>query len=46
MRDRDLIYYAPAGSNKVMKFMSLVNTFLAPALSGASAVSSAKILSE
>jgi polysaccharide export outer membrane protein len=46
VRDRDLIYYAPAGSNKVMKFMSLVNTFLAPAISGASAVSSAKILSE
>ena len=46
VRDRDLIYYAPASSNKIMKFMSLVNTFLAPAISGASAVSSAKILSE
>ncbi len=46
VRDRDLIYYAPAGSNKVMKFMGLVNTFLAPAISGASAVSSVKILSE
>lgn len=46
VRDRDLIYYAPARSSKVVKFMSLVNTLISPAITGASAVSSAKILSE
>jgi polysaccharide export outer membrane protein len=34
VRDRDVIYYAPAGSAGVMKFMSLINTFIAPAVSG------------
>lgn len=44
VRDRDLIYYAPAGSAGVLKFMGLVNTFIAPAVSGAGIASSASIL--
>ncbi len=45
VRDRDIIYYAPAGSTGVRKFMGLINTFLAPAIGGAGAASSATILS-
>lgn len=44
VRDRDLIYYAPAGSAGVLKFMGLVNTFIAPAVSGVGVASSASIL--
>jgi polysaccharide export outer membrane protein len=44
VRDRDLVYYAPAGSAGVVKFMRLVNTLLAPAIGGAGAASSATIL--
>ena len=46
VRDRDLIYYAPARSSKVVKFMGLVNTLISPAITGASAASAAKTLSE
>lgn len=45
VRDRDLIYYAPAGSTGVLKFMRLVNTFLAPAMSGVGVAGAAKVLS-
>jgi polysaccharide export outer membrane protein len=45
VRDRDAIYYAPSGSSGVMKFMSLINTFLSPANGGAGAASSVRILS-
>ena len=45
VRDRDAIYYAPSGSAGVMKFMSLINTFLSPAIGGAGAASSVTILS-
>ena len=34
IRDHDVIYYAPAGSGGVYKFMRLINTFIAPAMSG------------
>ncbi len=34
VRDHDVIYYAPAGSGGVYKFMRLINTFIAPAMSG------------
>jgi polysaccharide export outer membrane protein len=44
VRDRDAIYYAPSGSAGVMKFMSLINTFLSPAIGGAGAASSVTIL--
>ena len=44
VRDRDAIYYAPSGSAGVMKFMSLINTFLSPAIGGAGAASSVRIL--
>ncbi len=44
VRDRDLIYYAPAGSAGVLKFMGLVNTFIAPAVSGVGVAGSASIL--
>jgi hypothetical protein len=44
VRDSDLIYYAPAGSAGVLKFMGLVNTFIAPAVSGVGVASSASIL--
>jgi polysaccharide export outer membrane protein len=44
VRDRDLIYYAAAGSAGVLKFMGLVNTFIAPAVSGAGVAASASIL--
>jgi polysaccharide export outer membrane protein len=46
VRDRDLLYYAPARSSKVVKFMGLVNTLISPAITGASAASAAKTLSE
>lgn len=45
VRDRDLIYYAAAGSTGVLKFMGLINTFLAPAVGGAGAAASVSILS-
>jgi len=44
VRDRDLIYYAPAGSAGLLKFMRLVNTLLAPAMSGVGVAGSAKVL--
>lgn len=44
VRDRDLIYYASAGSSGVLKFMRLVNTFMAPAMSGVGLAGSAKVL--
>ena len=44
IRDRDLIYYAAAGSAGVLKFMRLVNTFMAPAMSGVGLAGSAKVL--
>jgi polysaccharide export outer membrane protein len=44
IRDRDVIYYAAAGSAGVQKFMGLINTFLAPAIGGAGAASSVSIL--
>lgn len=46
VRDRDLVYYAPAGSVGVRKFMSIINTLLAPAIGGAGAASSAQILAQ
>ena len=45
VRDRDLIYYAPAGSSSVQKFMSLTNTFLAPAISAVGTAASVNTLS-
>ena len=45
VRDRDAIYYVASGSAGVMKFMSLINTFLSPAIGGAGAASSVRILS-
>jgi len=44
VRDRDIIYYAPAGSAGVVKFMRVVNTLLAPAMSGVGVAGSAKVL--
>lgn len=44
VRDRDVIYYAPAGSTGVRKFMGLINTLLAPAIGGTGAAASASIL--
>jgi polysaccharide export outer membrane protein len=44
VRDRDVIFYGAAGSAGVQKFMSLINTFLAPALGGAGAAASVSIL--
>ena len=44
VRDRDVIYYAPAGSAGVIKFMRVVNTLLAPAMSGVGVAGSAKVL--
>jgi polysaccharide export outer membrane protein len=44
MRDRDVIYYAPAGSTGLMKFMGLINTFIAPAVSGLGVAGSAATL--
>ena len=44
VRDRDIIYYAPAGSAGVIKFMRVVNTLLAPAMSGVGVAGSAKVL--
>ena len=44
VRDQDVIYFAPAGSAGVLKFMSLVNTFIAPAVSGVGVAGSASIL--
>ena len=44
VRDRDVIYYAEAGSSGVQKFMGLINTFLAPAIGGAGAAASVSIL--
>lgn len=37
VRDRDVIYFANSGSVGVMKFMSLLNTLVGPAVSGISA---------
>ena len=44
VRDNDVIYYAPAGSRGVYKFMSLINTFVAPAVSGLGIAGSAATL--
>jgi polysaccharide export outer membrane protein len=44
VRDQDVIYFAPAGSAGVMKFMSLINTFVAPAVSGLGVAGSASTL--
>jgi len=44
IRDRDIVYYAAAGSAGVQKFMGLINTFLAPAIGGAGAAASVSIL--
>lgn len=44
VRDRDILYYAPAGSAGVVKFMRVVNTLLAPAMSGVGVAGSAKVL--
>ena len=44
VRDRDIIYYAPAGSAGIIKFMRVVNTLLAPAMSGVGVAGSAKVL--
>jgi polysaccharide biosynthesis/export protein len=44
VRDRDIVYYAPAGSAGVIKFMRVVNTLLAPAMSGVGVAGSAKVL--
>jgi polysaccharide export outer membrane protein len=44
VRDRDVIYYAPAGSAGVLKFMGLINTFIAPAVSGVGIAGSASTL--
>jgi hypothetical protein len=44
MRDRDVIYYAPAGSAGLLKFMGLINTFIAPAVSGLGVAGSAATL--
>lgn len=46
VRDRDVIYYAAAGSVGVRKFMGLINTLLAPAMGAAGAASSATILAQ
>lgn len=39
MRDKDILYYGAAGSVGVLKFMSLLNAFFAPARSGLSTAS-------
>lgn len=44
VRDRDAIYYAAAGSAGVQKFMSLINTALAPAIGATGAAASVNIL--
>jgi polysaccharide export outer membrane protein len=44
VRDRDLVYYAAAGSSGVMKFMKLVSTLVAPAVTGVGVAGSASIL--
>ena len=44
VRDRDLIYYAAAGSSGVMKFMKLVSTLVSPAVTGVGVAGSAQIL--
>ena len=44
IRDHDVIYYASAGSVGVYKFMRLINTFIAPAISGAGLAGSAATL--
>jgi polysaccharide export outer membrane protein len=44
VRDHDVIYYAPAGSGGVYKFMRLINTFIAPAMSGFGVAGSAASL--
>jgi polysaccharide export outer membrane protein len=41
IRDKDIIYYGAAGSVGVLKFMSLLNAFFAPARSGLSLTSPA-----
>lgn len=44
IRDRDLIYYAASGSAGYYKFMRLVNTLIAPAISGVGVAASASVL--
>jgi polysaccharide biosynthesis/export protein len=44
VRDLDIVYFAPAGSAGVMKFMGLINTFIAPAVSGLGIAGSAATL--
>lgn len=44
VRDHDVIYYAPAGSGGLYKFMRLINTFVAPAVSGLGIAGSAATL--
>ena len=44
VRDSDVIYYAASGSAGVLKFMGLVNTFIAPAVSGVGIAGSAATL--
>ena len=41
IRDKDILYYGAAGSVGVLKFMSLLNAFFAPARSGLSVTSPA-----
>jgi polysaccharide export outer membrane protein len=41
VRDKDILYYGAAGSVGVLKFMSLINAFFAPARSGLSLTSPA-----
>lgn len=41
IRDEDILYYGAAGSVGVLKFMSLLNAFFAPARSGLSLTSPA-----
>jgi polysaccharide export outer membrane protein len=45
IRDRDIIFYASAGSVGLMKFMNILNTLAAPAVTGLSGMSAAKVLS-
>jgi polysaccharide export outer membrane protein len=45
VRDRDLIYYAPAGSSSMLKFMNLTNTLIAPAITGVGTAASMRTLS-
>ena len=46
IRDRDIIYYASSGSVGLMKFMNILNTLVAPAVTGVSGMSAAKVLSQ